>query len=201
MKNLVFYGDSNTYGYDPSTGRGSGGRYPEEIRWTELVKKELKDSYEIFVEGKVGRCIPTMKFEYEEFMKIIEGYDHIDYLVIMLGTNDCLSMPHPDTGKVGQRMSSFLGRLNLLDRFMSWKTKFIVLAPPYMDFHGDRFYEGYGTASGSLSLSLKKAAEEQHAGFIDSGPWNPECCDDHVHLSACGHRIFAENLIKEIKSL
>ncbi|ETP72122.1 lysophospholipase L1-like esterase [Lachnospiraceae bacterium JC7] len=201
MKTLVFFGDSNTYGYDPSTGRGSGGRYPVDVRWTELVKKELKNSVEIFSEGRVRRCIPSMKFEYKEFMDIIEGYDHIDYFVIMLGTNDFLSQPHPDTCKVGQRMSSFLEKINLLDIFISWNTKFIVLAPPYMDFHGDRFYESYGTANGSLSMSLKKAAEMQHAGFIDSGPWNPECCDDHIHLSAFGHRIFAENLIKEIKAL
>lgn len=201
MKTLIFYGDSNTYGYDPETGRGSGGRYPSSIRWTELVKKAFEGSLEVYEEGLVGRCIPTMKFEYEEFMSMIEKYHEIDYFFIMLGTNDCLSLPHPDTGKVGQRMSDFISRLRSLEKFNLWNTKIIILAPPYMDFQGDRFYQSYGTMDGSLSLSLKKAADEQHVYFIDSGPWKAECCNDHVHLSAAGHRVFAEKLTEQIKTL
>ena len=198
---MIFYGDSNTYGYDPETGRGSGERYPASIRWTELVKKALESSYEVYEEGRVGRCIPTMKFEYEDFMATIEKYGQIDYFCIMLGTNDCLSLPHPDPQKVGQRMSEFIFRIKKLENFLRWQTKIMIIAPPYMDFQEDRFYKSYGTTDGSLSMSLKKAAEEQQVYFVDSGPWNTDCCNDHVHLSADGHRVFAENLINRIKSL
>lgn len=201
MKTLIFYGDSNTYGYDPETGRGSGGRYPASQRWTELVKEALETSFEVYEEGLVGRCIPTMKFEYEELMTMIEKYHKIDLFSIMLGTNDCLSLPYPDTEKVGQRMSDFISRLREIDKFRLWNTAIIIIAPPYMDFTGDRFYEKYGTTDGSLSLSLKKAAEDQQVNFIDAGPWMAECCNDHVHLSASGHRVFAENMIKSIKAL
>ena len=49
MKKIVFYGDSNTYGYDP---RGfMGMRYPNEVRWTEKVRDRFKEEYNIIEEG------------------------------------------------------------------------------------------------------------------------------------------------------
>ena len=34
----VFYGDSNTYGYDPRSMMGD--RYPQDVRWTGILQKE-----------------------------------------------------------------------------------------------------------------------------------------------------------------
>lgn len=49
MKKLIFFGDSNTYGYDP---RGFlGGRYPDEARWTTMVRGSLEKDYEVIEEG------------------------------------------------------------------------------------------------------------------------------------------------------
>ena len=40
MEKIIFYGDSNTYGYDP---RGFFGmRYPKEVRWTGIVRDRFK---------------------------------------------------------------------------------------------------------------------------------------------------------------
>lgn len=39
VKKAYFYGDSNTYGYDP---RGiMGGRYPEEYCWPDILARML----------------------------------------------------------------------------------------------------------------------------------------------------------------
>ena len=63
MKNILCYGDSNTYGsmpidFDPidTDFISSTYRYPEEKRWTTIMQKELGDGYNIITEGLNGRC-------------------------------------------------------------------------------------------------------------------------------------------------
>ena len=51
MKTILCYGDSNTYGYNPVT----GGRWPEDIRWTGRLQQLLGDEYKVIEEGCNGR--------------------------------------------------------------------------------------------------------------------------------------------------
>ena len=46
MKNILFFGDSNTYGYKPD---GSG-RFDRNIRWTGRVSDNLGPEYNVIVE-------------------------------------------------------------------------------------------------------------------------------------------------------
>ena len=54
MKKCLFYGDSNTYGFDAEGGHG-GARYPENLRFTSILQEKLKAEWEFVVEAKV--CI------------------------------------------------------------------------------------------------------------------------------------------------
>ena len=38
MKNILCFGDSNTYGYNPA----DGSRFPENVRWTGLLQEKAK---------------------------------------------------------------------------------------------------------------------------------------------------------------
>ena len=51
MKTILCYGDSNTYGYNPVT----GGRWPEDIRWTGRLQQLLGNKYKVIEEGCNGR--------------------------------------------------------------------------------------------------------------------------------------------------
>ena len=91
MKRILCFGDSNTYGYRPDTGE----RYPEDIRWTGILKNRLRErGIEIIEEGLVGR---TTVFEdslrmgrrgIDYLVPLLESHAPIDKLVLMLGTND-----------------------------------------------------------------------------------------------------------------
>lgn len=50
-KTIVCFGDSNTHGYDSST----GGRFSEKERWTCLLQEMLPSDYLIREEGLSGR--------------------------------------------------------------------------------------------------------------------------------------------------
>jgi lysophospholipase L1-like esterase len=49
MKKVFFYGDSNTYGYDPSG--MMGGRYPRRSRWTTILAESLEGEWDVARDG------------------------------------------------------------------------------------------------------------------------------------------------------
>ena len=90
MKTILCYGDSNTYGYNPVT----GGRWPEDIRWTGRLQQLLGDEYKVIEEGCNGRT--TMykapgegwKSGLEYLKPCLNSHKPVDAVVMMLGTND-----------------------------------------------------------------------------------------------------------------
>ena len=95
VRKVLFFGDSNTYGCDPDGGH-SGRRFPEEVRWTGILKKKLEGKWLVGEDGLNGRCIPEMKYETEALEESLRRNEPLDLFAVMLGTNDYLSRPHPD---------------------------------------------------------------------------------------------------------
>ena len=93
MKQIVCFGDSNTYGYIPENGE----RYPWGVRWTSLLNEKLGYSkYHIEEEGLCGR---TTIFEdplrdnrngSRMLPALLETHQHADLIIVMLGTFDCI---------------------------------------------------------------------------------------------------------------
>ena len=55
MKNILCYGDSNTWGAQPVLKLGSPNRYPLEVRWTTVMQNQLGSDYHVIAEGLNGR--------------------------------------------------------------------------------------------------------------------------------------------------
>ena len=94
MKQILCYGDSNTWGLIP----GTKNRFPWGIRWTSLLQEKLREeSIRILEEGLCGR---TTVFEdsyrenrngWKTLPAILETHSPVDSAIVMLGTNDCKS--------------------------------------------------------------------------------------------------------------
>ena len=90
MKNILCFGDSNTWGYEPLVAR----RYPTDVRWTGVLQKSLGSDYRVIEEGLNGRT--TFISEDERPLRsgsdvlpiILESHRPLDLAIIMLGTND-----------------------------------------------------------------------------------------------------------------
>ncbi len=197
LPRLLFYGDSNTYGYDPGCGRGSGGRYPEDSRWPDLVGKALAGRWQVLTDALPGRCIPEMKFEWAAWEDCVRTLVPLDRIAVMLGTNDYLSHP-PDPAFVAGRMERFVSRArkNPLLQGTSW----LILAPPWLDFGDDRWYRPYTTTDGLLSRALEECAARLGTGFVDTGAWNLPLAPDGIHLSPEGHRQLACHLLEILEA-
>ena len=56
MKNVLCFGDSNTYGYDPAGMRdGTAVRYAHDVRWCGVAQRDLGEDWHVIEEGLNGR--------------------------------------------------------------------------------------------------------------------------------------------------
>lgn len=89
MINILCFGDSNTFGTNPS-----GGRWDLHERWTSVLQDELGDEYRIIEEGLGGR-VTVMEDELEgdkngkrHLPVLLRSHRPLDLVILMLGTND-----------------------------------------------------------------------------------------------------------------
>jgi lysophospholipase L1-like esterase len=90
MKTILCYGDSNTWGADPSTPE----RFAPKVRWTGVLQAELGSNFLVIEEGLNGRTTNVDDIN-EPFrngltylVPCLESHRPIDLVTIMLGTND-----------------------------------------------------------------------------------------------------------------
>ena len=60
-RKILFYGDSNTYGYDPADWIEY--RYPVEKRWTYQLQEMCKDAWKVVPGGMNGRRLPDLVYD------------------------------------------------------------------------------------------------------------------------------------------
>lgn len=175
---IYFYGDSNTYGFDPRS--YLGGRYPAEHRWVDIFAKAT--DCEVINAGENGRKVPRSPIEYPAVPA------DADVFAVMLGTNDLLHSFK--ASEVATRMEAFLTQLGIA------REKLLLIAPPPMcdgDFVADK---GAIPESFELAREYSALAEKLGIYFADSGQWNIDLTYDGVHFSEAGHAAFAEGLGK-----
>ena len=97
MRNVLFFGDSNTYGFDPeSRAAGTGERFPAAVRWCGVTAHELGSSWHVIEEGLNGRTtvhedpyrLTTHLSGGALLPTLLKSHLPLDVVVIMLGTND-----------------------------------------------------------------------------------------------------------------
>ena len=112
MKQILAFGDSNTWGLIPGTGE----RYPEHIRWTGILRKAVaKRGYTVLEDGVCGR---TTVFR-DPFRSGRKGVDslaqykteNLSAAILMLGTNDCKAVFRASPEQIGSGLEQCLDQL------------------------------------------------------------------------------------------
>ena len=176
--NIICFGDSNTYGYDPRS--YLGGRYDADNRWVDILAAET--GWAVRNLGENGRGIPA---------KAPDFPTDTDLLIVMLGTNDLLQGKSPEqaAGKLGQFLSGIP-----LER-----GKLLLIAPPPMTLGewvpGQQLID----ASRVFPRCCRELAEKMGVRFADAGKWDIPLAYDGVHFTGQGHQAFAAGLLAELK--
>lgn len=183
---LFCFGDSNTYGYDPRSPLGE--RYPAAYRWVDLLAEKLDCS--VVNAGENGREIPRWPWQWEHFCRLTEKEAPVDFVILMLGTNDLLQGNSP--AAAAGRMELFLTNM-ALDR-----SGILLVGPPPVQrgLWGDS--EALVEASMDLNREYRVLSRRLGVRFADAGMWNIPLAFDGVHFTQEGHSVFAERLAEII---
>lgn len=170
---VICFGDSNTWGYDPTDKFGAHyGR-----RWTKILAE--KTGWNVINEGVNGREVPNEP--------ACVGAD-TDLFLVMLGTNDLLQLDSPEAA--ARRMEVFLSGGD--------PQKLVLIAPPPMVW--GEWVQDQELINDSVRMAALYEALSGRLGvrFVDSGQWKVPLCFDGVHFTEAGQTIFAEELAKEL---
>ena len=176
--NVICFGDSNTYGYDP---RGYFGvRYVADNRWVDILAAET--GWTISNMGQNGREIPSAAPTFPA---------DTDLLIVMLGTNNLLQGQSPE--QAAERLEHFLAGISQ-DR-----SKILLIAPPPMAMGEWVTSQQFVDDSRTFARLCQALAERLGIRFADAGKWDIPLAYDGVHFTEQGHKVFAAGLLEELK--
>nr|WP_325193242.1 GDSL-type esterase/lipase family protein [uncultured Oscillibacter sp.] len=176
--NVICFGDSNTYGYDPRS--YLGGRYDLDSRWVDILATET--GWTVCNMGQNGREIPSAAPAFPA---------DTDLLIVMLGTNDLLQGCSPT--QAAERLARFLSGVSL-DR-----SKLLLIAPPPMTLGAWVPSQQLIDDSRTFARLCRALAEQLGIRFADAGKWDIPLAYDGVHFTEQGHRAFAAGLLEVLK--
>lgn len=212
MKNILFYGDSNTWGYNPE----DGSRYPYDVRWTSVAEKLLGGDYHCVAAGINGR---TTVFD-DPWKGCRNGKDAIDFelqshkpldlVVIMLGTND-LKFGSADLSARGIETIMMMVKM-ANERFSTSSPVFpdgekILLISPILvgpigknHFEADLIPDGHEESMRFAPL-YKAMADKCGAYFLDAAQYASPSPIDSEHMTPDGHLALGKAVADKIKEI
>ena len=211
MINILCFGDSNTWGYDPANQT----RFLKSIRWTGVLQNLLGDNFNIIEEGLNGRTTNVNEREehslgyYRAFRSsmdlvsvLIETNSPIDLVVIMLGTNDLKNNFNQSVNDISSNMRLVCETIINNDYFNS--KSIILVSPTYINESSSSLLNSFfGTAEKSKSLAkpYKKIADDLDLFFVDASKSVRTNQIDGLHWDSMQHGDFANSICLKIKSI
>lgn len=204
LKQILCFGDSNTYGLIPGTKE----RYDWDTRWTGILDKKIKKKgYRVIEEGLCGR---TTVFDdplrdgrkgIEIISVILETHKPIDTVVLMLGTNDCKTMYDASAEIIGK------GIERLLEKIKSSDPNINVLLVSPIELGNRVWEEGYDPEFNGRSVGVSKKlaevyqriAKERNIRFLQASRYAEPSETDREHLNEEGHKNLADAIYNKLK--
>ncbi len=196
MKNILCYGDSNTWGYDPATGE----RFGTEIRWPGVLKKELGDVYVVIEEGLNGRTTVWddplhggFKNGMEYLIPCLASHKPLDLVILFLGTNDLKTRFSLTASEITSGIRTLVDAIFKSNSGISEKPpQLLLISPPTIGKVpvSSRFseeFEGANEKSKKLGTYFKEVALEYSCEFLDASELIKTSEIDGIHLNKDQH--------------
>ncbi|MFH1649030.1 MAG: SGNH/GDSL hydrolase family protein [Candidatus Woesearchaeota archaeon] len=208
---ILCYGDSNTWGWVPSSMGAK--RYDKANRWPGVLQTLLGDLYEVIEEGLGARTTmfddPRPEFPLRNGLEslpiILESHLPLKYVILMLGTTDTKEMFGLNVEEIANGMRQLVRtvkRMKLIEDGVP--AKILVVVPPIVKEDADfasKLFRG-GTEKGAgLVETYARVAKEEEVFFLN--PTNEVHVDpeEGVHLDNIGHRKLAKMIADKILAM
>lgn len=211
MKNILCFGDSNTWGYDPATQT----RFSKDIRWTGVLQQLLGSNYNVIEEGLNGRTTNVNEKQdhglgyFRPFRSamdllsvLIETNSPLDLIIVMLGTNDLKTNFNQSSEMIAKNMRLVCESIIDNDYFQS--KSIILVSPTHINEESPNLLDSFiGTtqASQSFSNSYRKISDDLDLYFLDASESVKTNKIDGLHWDAMQHSDFANSLFNKIKKV
>lgn len=213
MKNILCFGDSNTWGFIPdSITAPFPERHPLAVRWTGVLARELGAGFRVIEEGQNGRTtvhedpFAAVRNGKAVLPAILESHKPLDLVVLMLGTNDLKAVFGVSPGEIAMGVKVLAQMILNSDAGITNRPpKLLLMCPPMI---GDqphlpdvaakfpdaqrlsrqlpKYYEALATTLGCAYLNTQ--------ALIEPG-------SDGIHLDAAAHAKLGEAVAASVKSL
>ena len=204
MKQILAFGNSNTWGLVPGTPE----RYPEHIRWTGILRKAAAPyGYTVLEDGVCGR---TTVFQDPsrsgrkglESLARYKPADAIDAAILMLGTNDCKKAFRATPEQIGCGLEQCLLQLETLvppDRILVLSP--ILLGKDVWKPEKDPAFDRISVeTSAALKAVYQRIAEKHGVHFLAASDHAEASPVDDEHLNAEGHEHLASAILDKLHS-
>jgi len=193
MKNILCYGDSNTWGYVPGTGE----RFSREDRWPGLLQQSLGNTYRIIEAGLNGR---TTVFDdpgkpgcngLTGLGGVLESCPDLAMVILMLGTNDLKHHLHVSAIETAQGIARLVERIATDSPGASRDTpEILIVSPPGIragSVSSGPLFQGAREKSRQFPRLLAEVARNKGCHFLDAAKFVSPGPVDGVHLDKRGH--------------
>ncbi|MDR2709033.1 MAG: SGNH/GDSL hydrolase family protein [Elusimicrobiota bacterium] len=210
MKNVLCFGDSNTYGYNPH----NFGRFEWHQRWTGILQKELGTDFKIIEEGYNGRTtlIEDSTNPYRNsrnyLFPILAAHAPLDLIIICLGTNDTKARFNLCAASIAKLMQEIVRMIKTFNyENDSYKKPEILLLSPIeigqgvVDLFDNAFDEKSVIKSKALGKLYKEIAQKMSCHFFDLSTIAKASDADYLHLDEAGHLAIGRKLCEIVKNI
>ena len=210
MKNILCFGDSNTWGYTP----GTGVRFDLDTRWTGVMQSALGAGYRVLEDGQNARTSvyedpwSPWRLGAAALPMALVAQKPLDLLVLMMGTNDLKFTDAFGAAKGAERLIDLARSVQARKESSEvFPNGFKVLLVSPIQLHPSVVDDPYGTLRDGYAESKKFAfyyrhvAQAQNAAFFDAATVAEPSPVDGVHMDAASHRALGEALAQEVRKL
>lgn len=206
MKNILCFGDSNTYGESPE----GNGRYPRDVRWTGLLQKALGEKYYVIEAGLNGRTtvwddpVEAEKNGLKQLPSFIASNTPLDLLIIMLGSNDLKVRFHVTPTDIALSLERLVQTAKTIPNYTSDQPFKILLVSP-VPIHEKTFLgEVFGDRSEDsrrLGTLVEAVARRNSVEFLDMAGYAQASVLDGLHFDKENHKLVAKAMEEKILSI
>lgn len=216
MKNVLIFGDSNTWGYDYTTyspATGSGQRMTMDERWPGLVHKELGGEYHI-IENALNARTSMHEDPYfpnrlglRSLQVALDANAPLDLVVIQMGCNELKHMFNLTAGMIAFGVEQLVQACKAsYYEYPAPKVLVIAPAPTHPKIGEMIFGFSFGPDAYRKSLEFSReyqaVAQRNGCGFVDCAPLGFEINTlDGLHYSKADHRKLAPVVAAKIKEM
>lgn len=214
MKQILCYGDSNTWGHNPDYTSMEDLRYPYEVRWTSRLESLLGEDYRVLAQGLCSRTtsfddpVDEGKNGLKFYPVCLESAMPVELVVFMLGTNDVRPLFHAPAEEIVRGME----RLGIITERISLESgrkapRILIVAPAAVEEQVEErefagIYDRTSVEKSRKLPALYQAMADRHGwGFLNAGDVVGRLGKDCVHLTPLGHEKLSWAIYEKIKGL